>query len=193
MDSDNPGEVVAPLSWPLNDQLEDLIRRLELATSGETRSGQAESMSQLIDEGALLWRGVLPEKVRHQFWERRDKIKHLSIWSENDRVPWELMYTADAGRETGFLVEQFSLTRDIFDRPGLARRLRSLPARFVLPPDSPPAASREIQFLRELLGVPGQKPRLSCQSSCHFAGQSVKANSAFCTSPATTSATRPDQ
>ena len=141
----NPPEVLAPLSWPLDGQLDRLVGRLESIEG-------AAIPDRLLDEGAELWRGILPEQVRQQFWERRDAITQLRILGQEDRVPWELMYPADRGRkEAGFLVEQFPVTRDVFDYPGWARSLASRPARFVLPPHSPPAAYREVDYLRGLL------------------------------------------
>lgn len=145
MDVGNPSEVLAPLPRPLDDQVDRLIGRLESI-------GGASIGDRLVDEGAELWRGILPEQLRQQFWERRDKITQLRILGREDRVPWELMYPADQGREdAGFLVEQFPVTRDVFDYPGWADRLAPRPARFVLPPHSPPAAYREVDYLRELL------------------------------------------
>ncbi len=151
MDIDNPREVLAPLHWPLGPQLDLLIARLEATASGADNFSRSEMKNRLIDEGAELWRALVPEAIRRQFWDRRDRITHLKILGENDRVPWELTYPMDAGLDAGFLVEQFPVTRDVFERPGLARTLRPHPARFVLPEGSPRAAHREIEFLSRLL------------------------------------------
>jgi hypothetical protein len=146
MDIGNPSEVLAPLSWPLDGQINSLIERVESIKG-------AESGHRLVDEGAELWRGILPEQVRQQFWERRDRITQLRILGQEDRLPWELMYPADRGqKDAGFLVEQFPVTRDVFDYPGWARNLAVWPPRFVLPPHSLPAAHREVDYLRQLFG-----------------------------------------
>lgn len=141
----NPSEVLAPLSWPPDGQVNSLIERVESIKG-------AAIGDRLVDEGAELWRGILPEQVRQQFWERRDRITQLRILGQEDRVPWELMYPADRGqKDAGFLVEQFPVTRDVFDYPGWARSLAGWPSRFVLPPHSLPAACREVDYLRRLL------------------------------------------
>jgi hypothetical protein len=145
---DNPREVLASLSWPLGAQVEGLIGRLEAM-----KGNDAVARARLADEGAELWHGLVPEQVRRQFWERRDRITQLRILGDHDRVPWELMYPSDQGRDEGFLIDQFPVTRDIFDRPGLTRSLRRSPARFVLPPGSPDLAYEEVEYLRGLLGA----------------------------------------
>jgi len=151
MDTDNPSEVTAELPWALGPQIDALIRRLDSAARRQVRLSATETRSILADEGAQLWQGIVPEITRRQFWERRDRITQLKVLGDKDPVPWELMYPMDQGLNAGFLIRQFPVTRDVFDRPGLARTLDLRPARFVLPPGSPPAAHREIDQLSELL------------------------------------------
>jgi CHAT domain-containing protein len=62
----------------------------------------------------------------------------------------------DPGHDTGFLVEQFPVTRAIFGRRPAAQ-LNLWPARFVLPEASPPQATVEIEAVRQLL-EPQQLP-----------------------------------
>jgi hypothetical protein len=104
----------------------------------------------LINAGAALWRGLVPERLREQFWERQHRIRQLTILADRDAVPWELLYPLDPGHDEGFLVEQFPVSRAIFGRRPI-RRLSLRPARFVLPEGSPPEASDEIEALRQLL------------------------------------------
>jgi hypothetical protein len=150
----NPREELVPLSWPPTPAIEALIGRMEETASGEAGHSVAETRNSLIDEGAELWRQILPEPLRRHFWAHRDDIRRLTILGEKDTVPWELMYPKDKGHDAGaFLVEQFAVTRDVFNRPGLARAFDPRPARLVLPPGSPPCASGEVEFLRGLLAA----------------------------------------
>jgi hypothetical protein len=104
-----------------------------------------------MDAGARLWQQLLPQQIRDQFWERQQRIRQLTIIADQDAVPWELLYPMDPGHDAGFLVEQFPVTRDLFDRPALRRSLRLRPARFVLPPGAPTRATAEIAALSGLI------------------------------------------
>jgi hypothetical protein len=90
-----------------------------------------------------LWRELVPESLREQFWDRQHRIGQLTILADKDAVPWELLYPRDAGHNAGFLIDQFPVTRAVFGWR-LPRRLSLRPARFVLP-GSLPEARREIE------------------------------------------------
>jgi hypothetical protein len=151
-DVDNPREEPYQLSYEPGPRLESLVEDLEKVAGGESGYSPQEARNYLIDAGTKLWRELLPERLRQQFWERQDRIRQLTILADNDKVPWELLYPNDLGRKaTGFLVEQFPVTRDVFERPPLPATLNFRASRFVLPDGSPPAADAEIAFLRELL------------------------------------------
>lgn len=149
-DIDNPREEVHSLSNPPGPLVEELVNELDRLAEGRTGYSAAETRDYLQDAGARLWQQLLPQRVRDQFWERQNRIRQLTIIADGDAVPWELLYPMDRGHDAGFLVEQFPVTRDLFDRPPLVRSLRLHPARFVLPPDSPEAAGDEIAGLRHL-------------------------------------------
>ena len=150
-DIDNPREEVHALSNPPGPLVEELVNELDRLAEGRTGYSAGETRDYLQDAGARLWQQLLPQRVRDQFWERQNRIRQLTIIADGDAVPWELLYPMDRGHDAGFLVEQFPVTRDLFDRPPLVRSLRLHPARFVLPPDSPEAAGDEIAGLRHLL------------------------------------------
>ena len=150
-DIDNPREEVHALSNPPGPLVEQLVNELDSLAEGRAGYSAAETRDYLQDAGARLWQQLLPQRVRDQFWERQDRIRQLTIIADGDAVPWELLYPMDPGHDAGFLVEQFPVTRDLFDRPPLVRSLRLRPARFVLPPDSPDAAGDEIAGLRKLV------------------------------------------
>jgi hypothetical protein len=148
-DVDNPAEVKGMLKYDPGSAVERLLARLDgLARGGRYPTGLARDY--LVNAGLELWEELIPEGLRRQFWERQGRIQHLTILSEADTVPWELLYPQDIGHEAGFLVEQFPVTRAVFDRlPPRSLRLR--PACFVLPHGSPPEADIEVAALHMLL------------------------------------------
>jgi hypothetical protein len=156
-DIDNPREEVHALSNPPGPLVEELVNELDRLAEGRTGYSAAETRDYLQDAGARLWQQLLPQRVRDQFWERQHRIRQLTIIADGDAVPWELLYPMDPGHDAGFLVEQFPVSRDLFDRPPLVRSLRLHPARFVLPPDSPEAAGDEIAGLQRLVQA-GRSP-----------------------------------
>jgi CHAT domain len=150
-DIDNPRAERHSLSYDPGPLVESLVNDLDSLAQGRVGYSAAETRDYLIDAGARLWQQLLPQQVRDQFWERQHRIRQLTIIADRDAVPWELLYPMDRGRDMGFLVEQFPVTRDLFDRPPLRRSLRLRPARFVLPSGSPAAAADEIAALSRLI------------------------------------------
>lgn len=151
-DIDNPRED-AQLSHDPRPLVESLVNRLNQLAEGEFGYSADETRDYLMDEGTRLWQDLLPRQLREQFWERQHRITQLTIISDQDAVPWELLYPRDPGHDAGFLVEQFPVTRDVFDRPRLTRSLRLQPARFVRAQDDLGSADAEIAAVRELLGM----------------------------------------
>jgi len=152
-DVDNPAEVTSNLAYDPGPRVEWLIGELDAIATGGAGMSAAETRAYLAAAGAELWHDLLPQALRDQFWDRQDRITQLTILTENDIVPWELLYPLDPGHDEGFLVEQFPVTRGIFDRAP-AGRLRLRPARFVLPGGSPPEAGREISEIAGALAGP---------------------------------------
>ena len=159
-DEDNPDEVLSRLAYEPGPRVERLIAELDrLAKSGAGFSA-SETRDYLREAGAALWRELVPEQLRRQFWERQGRISQLSILTDRDTVPWELLYPLDPGHDAGFLVEQFPVTRLAFGRRP-ARSLSLTPAWFVLPDGSPPRARDEVSELMRLLQAqppPGPEP-----------------------------------
>jgi CHAT domain len=162
-DEDYPNEVTTRLSFDPRHRIEELVAgldRLAARTSGYSRE---QARDYLVQAGAGLWHELIPPELREQFWDRQGRIRQLTILSDKDTVPWELLYPRDLGHDKGFLVEQFPVTRAVFGkRP--ASRLGLWPARFVLPAgslpgaDSLPGAEAEVDALRRLLD-PSQPDR----------------------------------
>jgi hypothetical protein len=150
-DVDNPSEVTGRLLYEPGPRVERLIGELDQVAKGQAGYSAEQTRKFLRSAGAQLWSELVPERIRNQFWDRQDRITQLTILTENDIVPWELLYPLDPGHDKGFLVEQFPVTRGIFDRKPTGR-LRLRPAEFVLPEGSPAQAGQEIDALRALLG-----------------------------------------
>ena len=150
-DVDNPSEVTSNLVYEPGPRVEQLIGELDQLARGQAGFSADETRDYLRNAGAQLWHELVPERLRNQFWDRQHRITQLTILTENDIVPWELLYPLDPGRDKGFLVEQFPVTRGIFDRVPTGQ-LRLRPAEFVLPDMSPPQAGQEIDAVRALFG-----------------------------------------
>jgi len=149
-DQDNPEEVTSHLAYEPAPLVERLVFGLDQLAQGRSGYSAAETHDYLVNEGARLWRELIPARLREQFWERQHRIRQLTILTDKDAVPWELLYPMDPGHDAGFLVEQFPVTRAVFGRLP-ARQLSFRPARFVLPQGSPAEAHAEIETLRQML------------------------------------------
>jgi hypothetical protein len=155
-DEDNPNEVTSKLAYEPGPRVEQLVRGLEELAKGRSGYSADQARDYLVNSGAGLWRELVPQVLREQFWDRQHRIRQLTILADRDVVPWELLYPLDPGHDAGFLVEQFPVTRAIFGRRP-ARKLSLRPARFVLPEGSLDEARDEIDAMRQLLD-PGQPP-----------------------------------
>lgn len=150
-DDDNPQEVMSQLAYEPGPRVEAMLGGLERLARGRDGYSPAEARDYLVNVGAGLWGELIPAQLRDQFWERRDRIRQLTILTDRDTVPWELLYPLDRGHDAGFLVEQFPVTRLVFGhRP--ARSLSLAPPWFVLPDGSPAQARDEVAALLRLLG-----------------------------------------
>ena len=80
---------------PLVEQLVFDLSQLAKGRSGYT---SAQTRDYLINAGAGLWRGLIPGRLREQFWDRQHRIRQLTILADSDAVPWEL-YPMDPGHD----------------------------------------------------------------------------------------------
>jgi type III restriction enzyme len=154
IDEDYPDEVTSNLAYDPGPRVERLVAGLDELAKGRSGYSPAQARDYLVNAGAGLWSELVPKPLREQFWERQHRIRQLTILTDKDAVPWELLYPLDPGHDAGFLVDQFPVTRAIFGRR-LARTLHLRPIRFVLPEGSLPEARNEIDAMRRLLD-PGQ-------------------------------------
>jgi hypothetical protein len=154
-DEDYPAEVTSTLAYDPGPLVEQLIAGLDGLAKGRSGYSPEQARKYLKEQGANLWRELVPEPLRAQFWDRQHRIRQLTILADKDAVPWELLYPRDPGHDAGFLIDQFPVTRAVFGRR-LPRELTLHPARFVLP-GSLPEGQREIDAMRQLLD-PDQPP-----------------------------------
>ena len=145
-------ELAVNLSHSPGPAVDVFLRRLTPLARGVADLRPPFPRQYLAGEGVQLWDQLVPEKVRQLFWERQSRIEQLTILSNRDIVPWELLYPKDGRRDAGFLVEQFPVTRAIFNHRR-SERLRLRPAHFVLRPEPPSSARTEVDRVAALLGV----------------------------------------
>ena len=150
IDGDRASEVVAATSADLAQRAKLLHFEIKNIARDTTRFTGPEARSYLRNLGAQLWVDVIPDEVRHQFWEHQDRIRQLTVLSDDLVIPWELLYPIDADHDAGFLVEQFPLARKTFDASP-AHELRLHPRYFVLPPEAPSKAQEEVAALQQML------------------------------------------
>ena len=150
IDVDYPNEVTSELVYDPKSAVEQLVRRLNSLAEGASQYSAEATRIYLVNEGIQLWQQLLPEQLRAQFWERQQRVTQLRILTDHDSVPWELLYPKDRGHDAGFLVEQFPVTRGIYGQVP-RQHLQLRPARFVVPPGSPPDAETEARVLARLL------------------------------------------
>jgi hypothetical protein len=135
-----------------SEAVEVLVRQLdEVARAGSPWDAET-TIRWLKVEGIALWRAFIPEALKTDFWERRDRISKLTVISSGDPVPWELLYPFDgADHDAGFLVDQFPVARYRFGvRP--PNRLRITSAGLVLSgTDSLASVPAEVEAITELL------------------------------------------
>jgi nucleoid DNA-binding protein len=151
-DVDNPEETKSSLSYDPRAGVEDLIGTLDELTEGDTNYTPEQTHRYLKNAGVKLWRDLVPDALHKQFWGRQRRVRQLTIRTDNDIVPWELLYPKDRGRDEGFLVEQFPVVRGVFNTQPVTS-LRFAPARFVLPDGAPRRAADEIDAVRKTLGL----------------------------------------
>jgi hypothetical protein len=154
-DHDNPREVVSDsliqAPWGAIRDLLDGLDRLALPNS----RSHADVRGELVGQGMRLWRTLVPDRVREQFWSRVDRIHRLTIVAdEKDPVPWELLFPVRQGEgDFGFLVERIPVVRALFDHE-CPQRLPCTPASYVLPPGSPSLAKAELERVHRWLRDP---------------------------------------
>jgi hypothetical protein len=142
----------ARLLQPPGEAMEQLVAQLNTLARGQAGWDAATAKTWLRNQGITLWESFIPQALQQEFWNRRDRITQMTIISQGDLVPWELLYPfAPGDQDAGFLIDQFPVARR---RHGLRppARLDLKTADLVLSGDgSLVAAPAEIEALDGLL------------------------------------------
>ena len=84
------------------------IENLPLSSCRDATVAEAK----LARAGAALFEQLVPPDLRAHLWSLRHRIRTIRILTEDPWVPWELCrLTNTEGDESGFLCEEFALTR----------------------------------------------------------------------------------
>ena len=141
------------LLQPPGEAIEQLVAELNAVARGRVAWDAATTKDWLKGQGITLWNSFIPQALQREFWRRRDKITRMTIVSQGDPVPWELLYPfAPGGWDAGFLIDQFPVARRRYGPPPPGR-LELGAADLVLSGEgSLAAAPAEIAALDGLLG-----------------------------------------
>jgi hypothetical protein len=132
--------------------VQDLVDELgRLAANESDHKGKAQTV-RLRNLGISLWRSI-PAPIAARFWEQRERsrLSAITVLSNSDAVPWELMYPLADRHDESFLVQQVPVLRRV-NRQSRARHLRLARAAFIVPPRSPTNARVEVAKVRARLG-----------------------------------------
>ena len=99
------------LLQPSGEAIEQLVTQLNVLARGQAPWDAATTRDWLQGQGIKLWNSFVPQALQREFWRRRDQITQMTIISQGDPVPWELMYPFDRGQDAGFLIDQFPVAR----------------------------------------------------------------------------------
>jgi hypothetical protein len=140
------------LLQPPGEAIEQLVGQLNMLARGQAAWDAATTKDWLQGQGIALWNSFIPQALQREFWQRRDEITQMTVVSQGDPVPWELLYPfAPGGQDAGFLVDQFPVVRRRYG-PRPPSRLELGAADLVLSGDgSLAAAQAEIAVLDGLL------------------------------------------
>jgi hypothetical protein len=148
------------LLQPPGEAIEQLVAQLNMLARDQATWDAAITKDWLQGQGIALWNSFIPQVLQREFWQRRDRITEMTIISQGDPVPWELLYPfAPGGQDAGFLIDQFPVARRRYGRrpPG---QLDLKAADLVLSGDgSLAAAPAEIAALDGLLRSRGLAAR----------------------------------
>lgn len=147
------------LLQPPGEALEQLVAQLNVLARGQVAWDAATTRDWLKGQGIALWNSFIPQALQREFWQRRDRITQMTIVSQGDPVPWELLYPfAPGGLDAGFLIDQFPVARRRYG-PRPPSRLELGTADLVLSGDGLLTAPAEIAALDGLLRSRGLAAR----------------------------------
>jgi CHAT domain len=131
--------------------LAGLVELLDAFARNEATYSDIERDNKILAYGAELWATFLPDVLRQTLLGMPPQVRRLTIIGKNDPLPWELFLPTEPGSaQPRFLTERFEITRWSLGGPAAAGNVKCAMTAFVLPPDSPPTARREIASIRKL-------------------------------------------
>ena len=147
------------LLQPPGEAIEQLVAQLNALARGQAGWDAATTRDWLKGQGITLWNSFIPQALQREFWQRRDRITQMTIVSDGDPVPWELLYPfAPGGQDAGFLIDQFPVVRRRYG-PRPPSRLELGAADLVLSGNGLAAAQAEIAAVDGLLRGRGMAAR----------------------------------
>ncbi|PWR13265.1 hypothetical protein DKT68_01305 [Micromonospora acroterricola] len=155
------GELFAPVVESItntpNAAVENAIRELQQLAGGGSRYSAAMTREVIRSAGIQLWSEMVPADVQDQFWQVGSGMSALTIATDYDVVPWELLYPLSAQQDAGFLVEQVPVVRRTYGQR-LTPKVGLRDPRFVVPTKAPTGAHEEIAAIRAILGAADGEP-----------------------------------
>lgn len=127
----------------------------QLARKRGPFSDQALILNRLKQYGIELWDRLMPPVIQRGLWRMLPRMTVLSLATDLDTVPWELMRPVGAGQpDRGFLADLVPVVRRV-NAQGHVRSLNLTDRVYVVPAGatSPDDALIEMAEIRRLLGV----------------------------------------
>ena len=159
------GWPMQPLRSPLfartpEAEVETLLSALDnQARGGNPFSSPALTRRWLSQQGARLWDAFVPQQLQEFFWENADNLRRVTVISEGDVVPWELLYPSGQGNsDQTFLIERVGFARWTYgDAP--PSTLKWGATAFVQPDSNLQLAAKEVENLSQIIpGAAGVEP-----------------------------------
>lgn len=140
-----------PIQGDLQTRLEAVIAELDLYARAKSGLSESDAQQRIRIRGFELWRDLVPDEIKAAIFDHLDDITQLTIISDREIVPWELLYPqSTSGDEPGFLVSLFPVNRWVMAKPWTDRISLKQPM-FVVPDNSPTQAADEVDAISKAL------------------------------------------